>query len=148
MIEYVARKSTERIVVHCSDTLAGQDVGAAEIRGWHVNERHWIDIGYHLVVRRSGLLELGRPLWALGAHVEGFNHNSVGVCLVGGRGPRGWEDNFTPPQWSSLKFVVQLLRDGVYRGQITDICGHCDFPGVSKMCPSFDVEAWLSRERV
>lgn len=56
-----------------------------EIRSWHTSKpRWWSDIGYHFVVRRSGLVEVGRPLSKMGAHCLGHNENSIGVCWVGG----------------------------------------------------------------
>lgn len=78
------RKETKRIVVHCSATTPGMDIGAAEIRDWHVNENSWDDIGYHIVIRRDGTIEMGRQEGAQGAHAAGYNHDSFAICLVGG----------------------------------------------------------------
>ena len=61
------------LVVHCSATQAGLDVGAAEIRKWHVGQG-WKDIGYHYVIRRSGAIEPGRPESEVGAHAQGTTH--------------------------------------------------------------------------
>lgn len=143
---YISRKSTDTIAIHCADTPASLDVGAAEIRKWHVEERGWIDIGYHIVIRRSGKIEYGRPLWAVGAHVEGHNSTSVGVCMVGGSDGKGnAQDNFTPAQWIALGAVIRMLRI-TPTFDITTIRGHRQFAGVTKMCPSFDVTAWLAKE--
>ena len=80
--------------MHCSDTPPGMNIGAAEIREWHL-ERDFIDIGYHWVIPRDGSLEQGRPADTVGAHTFGYNSTSVGVCLVG-------RDQFAEAQWIPL----------------------------------------------
>lgn len=130
-----AMRQINKIVVHCSATSADQDIGVEEIRAWHL-ERGWADIGYHIVIRRNGVIERGRPLSLIGAHVKGHNHDSVGICWVGGR---YGIDNRTGAQRASLETVVKILHD-IYPD--ADIKGHRDF-GVPKECPSFDVAEWL-----
>ena len=79
----------------------------------------------------------------IGAHVAGFNENSIGICMVGGVSADDIskaENNFTKEQFASLK---QLLIDLKIRYPQATIQGHRDFPGVKKACPSFDVRAWL-----
>lgn len=123
------------LVVHCADTPKTMDIGAKEIREWHLG-RGWNDIGYHFVIRRDGVLELGRDLSLPGAHVEGHNQDSIGVCLVGGKG--GF--NFTRAQfWTLDKLIENMQR----QFPIKSILGHRDFPGVQKECPCFDVKSWL-----
>jgi N-acetyl-anhydromuramyl-L-alanine amidase AmpD len=135
------RRTTDFIVVHCAATKPSQDIGAAEIRKWHVEDRGWDDIGYHQVIRRSGAIELGRPLHVAGAHAKGFNARSVGVCLVGGIDKDGNPaNNFTYKQMDSLTITLD------YWGRIypsAEILGHRDLPGVDKACPCFDVREWL-----
>ncbi|MFL5579811.1 MAG: N-acetylmuramoyl-L-alanine amidase [Gemmatimonadaceae bacterium] len=139
---YRRREATSEIVVHCAATDA-EEVTAADVRRWHVQERGWIDGGYHCFIRRDGSLELLRPVWAVGAGVEGHNATTVHVCMAGGGRARE-ADNFTPAQWRTLASVVVLLRE-LLPGPQT-VRGHREYPGVSKWCPSFDVGAWLARE--
>lgn len=147
---YTRRTGTDSLVVHCADTYPSQDIGVKEIRDWHVDERGWIDIGYQFVIRRDGTLEHGRPIWAMGAGVRGWNANSIHGCLVGGRKPGTGpgtanpvaeaEDNFTPEQMRTLYaelVIITELNEGSER-----VLGHRDYPGVTKYCPSFDVRAW------
>lgn len=149
------RAFTDTIVVHGAWTPASLDIGAAEIREWHVKERGYDDIGYHFVIRRDGTLEPGRPQDQWGAHVQGHNTHTVGICLVGGKDvlkvekldflPETvkqealWEFNYTMEQLDALDYLLyKLLQD---YPQVTRIVGHRDFPGVTKRCPGFEVAA-------
>lgn len=130
------------LVVHCSATPPGDQIGVAEIRQWH-KAKGWDDVGYHYVVRRDGTIEAGRSLDFQGAHVEGHNHESLGLCLVGGvRSDNTPDANFTAAQYTSLEHLINLLLPR-YPGAV--VRGHRDFPGVTKACPSFDAPAWWSR---
>lgn len=129
----------EQIVIHCAATKPGQDIGAKDIRAWHL-AKGWNDIGYHHVIRRDGAVEKGRDEAVPGAHVEGHNAKTIGVCLVGGIDDRGHPDNnFTPAQWTALKTLCGELAA---RYPAALFLGHRDFPGVAKACPSFDARLW------
>lgn len=135
------RAKTDYIVVHCSAT-GTQNFGAADIDKWH-RKQGWACIGYHYVIRRDGTVEEGREEDVVGAHVAGFNENSIGICMIGGvdaDDPAKAQNNFTKEQFDSLK---QLLVDLKVRHPHATIQGHRDFPGVKKACPSFDVREWL-----
>lgn len=127
------------LVVHCSATQAKSDIGAKEIDRMH-RAQGWQMIGYHFVIRRNGALETGRPTNMIGAHVQGYNSESLGICMVGGVDPTGKaEDNFTPAQYASLSYLLQDLSQQYPKATIQ---GHRDFPGVKKDCPCFDVRSW------
>ncbi len=105
------RKSTKYIVVHCAATKPAQDIGAKEIRKWHL-DRKFKDIGYHFVIRRNGIIERGRDIDEVGAHVAGYNHCSIGICLVGGLNERSRPvDNFTEKQMETLSSLLDTLQD-------------------------------------
>ena len=128
------------IVVHCSATPPSLDIGADEIRKWHTEERGWKDIGYHFVIRRDGSVEKGREIGRSGAHVRGYNANSIGVCYVGGVSESGKaEDNRTADQSRVLFATVSSLKK---RWPEAEVLGHRDFPDVRKACPCFDVKQW------
>jgi hypothetical protein len=76
-------RDIDQLVVHCAATRPDQDIGVAEIDAEH-RAQGWDCIGYHYVIRRSGILEKGRPDSQVGAHVKGHNAFSLGICLVGG----------------------------------------------------------------
>ena len=128
-----------KIIIHCSATKPSMDIGAAEIRDWHVRGNGWHDIGYHGVIRRDGRLESGRNMAVPGAHCYGHNAASIGICLVGGLGEDGTtaEANFTPEQWESL---ARLVRDLTRKFPDAGVHGHNEF--AAKACPCFAVGAW------
>lgn len=128
------------LVVHCSATAPQLDVGADDIREWH-RTKGWKDIGYHYVIKRDGTLEKGRDDEVVGAHVEGFNTHSIGICLAGGvdlkSNPAA---NFSFYQYATLH---ELLQDLMKRYPQAAVMGHRDFPKVDKACPSFDVKSFM-----
>ncbi len=135
----VVRKKVSALVVHCSATKPNMDVGAAEIRLWHI-EKGWEDIGYHYVIRKNGTIEVGRPERFEGAHVQNHNHDTIGVCLVGGLDKDGLpDDTFSKIQKQALR---RLLIDLQQRYPKSEVLGHHDFPGVTKSCPCFNVKDW------
>lgn len=139
MAQFKKRTETNTIFVHCSATKPSQDIGVRQIRIWHKHDNGWLDIGYHLVIKRDGIVEEGRPLDVVGAHAYGHNGDSVAVCLVGGINEKGEADsNFTAEQYESLKTVIKSLK-GNYEN--ATIKGHRDVS--NKDCPSFDVHGFI-----
>ena len=131
------RRRITEIIIHCSATPEGKDYTAAMIRGWHI-ARGFSDIGYHYVIYRDGTVVLGRDVDIAGAHCEGHNSNSIGVCYIGGCTSDGKtaKDTRTPEQKTALKELLielkQLYPDARIRG-------HRDF--AAKDCPSFNATA-------
>lgn len=133
------------IVIHCSASPPNAKVNASVIDRWH-RERGFRKIGYHWIVNRDGAVEAGRSPTEIGAHAEGFNANSIGICLVGGVDAKNVpENNFTKDQFESLAFLLKGLVK-VYPD--AEILGHRDLPNVAKACPSFDVRAWLATQDI
>ncbi len=146
------------IVIHCSASPNGRTLfsgtagkpgfstPAAEINRWHKargfqrqpaflkrQEPLLCCIGYHFVVAVNGAVFNGRHLEEIGAHAQGFNQKSIGICLVG-------MDQFSVDQWNSLAALVSGLRTKFPSAQVL---GHRDLPKVAKSCPGFDVHAWI-----
>lgn len=140
------RVKTDYIAVHCSATTAKMDIGAVEIDRWH-RAKGWQCLGYHFVIRRNGTVEEGREVNKIGAHVEGWNAASVGICLAGGLAAdaKTSEANFTAEQYESLKKLIVELK---HKYPEAIVQGHRDFPGVKKDCPCFDVKVWVKQEKV
>lgn len=72
------RADTKYIVLHHE---AGWG-SAQKIHLDHVNQG-WTGIGYNFYVRQDGSIYRGRPIWATGAHAEGYNSISIGICAEG-----------------------------------------------------------------
>lgn len=129
------------LVIHCAATPANMDVGVSEIDRWH-RERGFDRIGYHFVIRRNGVIEKGRDISEVGAHVQGFNKNSIGICMVGGvNSQKVPENNFTSAQWLSLKTLVKKFQSEYPE---IKVCGHNEL--AAKACPSFNVQSWLATD--
>lgn len=154
MADFLPLTDVRFIAIHCSATTPSMDIGVPELTRWH-KERGFLTIGYHKVIRRDGTVEDGRPLNVMGAHVEGYNHCSIGVCMVGGVRMEAKntdsqsgrmqalaeipENNFTPAQWASLAKLIGVLHA---QHPAATVQGHRDFPGVTKACPCFDAKPW------
>lgn len=137
-------RKINRIIVHGAWTRASADIGAAEIESWH-RDRGFNGIGYHGVIRRDGMYEPGRSEARTGAHAPPMNRGSLGVCLVGGRDAGdGWEDNYRPEQFMTLKAVINWWT-ALYSIELDCVIGHRDVAGGSNPhCPGFDVRAWVA----
>ena len=70
------------LVIHCSDSPSGRGDNAETIHKWHL-EKGWDGIGYHYVIDEDGIVEFGRPDYWVGAHVQGHNDDSLGICMIG-----------------------------------------------------------------
>lgn len=161
-------RQINRIILHCSATPRGRDIGYRTIYKWHTDPRAlgdgkfrymgetfdtvselphdvrnrrgngWLDIGYHYVIRLDGTIEEGRPIERAGAHVLGHNHDSIGICYVGGVSADDIKiarDTRTPDQIDAMdKLIAKLKKE--YGDRIT-VHGHNEYD--NKACPSFDV---------
>ncbi len=74
------RPSTKYIALHHA---AAVTCSAATVHSWHRDGKGWSGIGYHFFVRKDGTIYRGRPLHKMGAHVEGMNNCSIGICAEG-----------------------------------------------------------------
>ena len=94
---------TSKAVIHHTAGSAKEenmDVRVKDIDRWH-KERGWTMIGYHFLILKNGVVEIGRPITMKGAHAKGRNHY-VGIALVG-------YGSFTPLQIRSLKKLLRRL---------------------------------------
>jgi len=124
-------RHVDLIVIHCSASPDYMDIGAKEIKSWHVDDNGWSDIGYHYVVRRNGEIEKGRPDETTGAHAYGVNSRSIGICWVG-------INNISPEQEKSMIGLVNWLR-GKYNVTIENVKGHKEAVKTKKTCPNINM---------
>ena len=131
-------RSIKYIVVHCSATPEGKDFTVKDITNWH-KDRGFVTIGYHYVIYRDGSIHVGRDVNQAGAHVTGYNSNSIGICYIGGCALDGKtpKDTRTMAQKKALVDILTAMRK-LYPS--AKIMGHKDFPNVAKACPSFNAK--------
>ena len=81
--------------------------------------------GYHYYIRKDGTVHLTRPVERIGAHVKGFNANSIGICYEGGLDCRGRPaDTRTPEQRATLRLLIHQLLEVclLYTSLVADSC--------------------------
>lgn len=137
-------RQVKQIIIHCSCTPAGRNIGATTIRGWH-KEKGFNDIGYHYVIRLDGTIEEGRPIDQIGAHCQGHNRNSIGICYIGGteKDCKTPKDTRTTKQRQALEQLCKQLKAEYPNATIH---GHSEF--ANKACPSFDVKQWIKEVKL
>ena len=104
-------RKIDLIIIHCSATPEGKDFTTADIDRWH-RQRGFASIGYHFVIYRDGSVHHGRPLAQVGAHCQGHNAHSIGICYIGGLTADGKhpKDSRTEEQKSALVALLRKLR--------------------------------------
>jgi len=125
-------REINKFIVHCADTPNDFRFDIDDITKWHI-QRGFKTVGYHFVILTNGFIQRGRPIEDIGAHTQGHNKDSIGVCLIGGRPP----GEFTEAQYKSLKDVYNQCCE-ITNKQL-QIFGHRDFDK-GKTCPTFDVK--------
>lgn len=145
------------IVLHCSATKETSNVSFEAIDRMH-KERGFkvivggkeIHIGYHYYITKDGVIHQGRPIEVIGAHVKGYNANSIGICYEGGLDKNGKvKDTRTDAQKESMHTLVNELR---MKFKTAKVVGHRDLsPDLNKdgkitpnewlkACPCFEVK--------
>jgi N-acetylmuramoyl-L-alanine amidase len=134
------------------------------VRSFNPELKH---IGYHYVIEVDGTIRPGRGIEEVGAHVQGSNSKSIGICLIG-------TDKFTDAQWTALRTLVIGIAAEIsgrdimhvesamkaYEGMGISIKGHRDYsPDLNgdgqitrnewiKVCPGFSVADWIKKSMV
>lgn len=125
------------IIIHCSATPEGRSLSFEECRRDHIMHRHFRDIGYHFYITRDGTVHDGRHIEKVGAHCEGHNSHSIGICYEGGLDANGKPaDTRTEAQRKALKSLVERMHHLFPKALIV---GHHDL-NPRKACPCFKVE--------
>ena len=169
------KRKLNAIVIHCAATPNGKHFTAADIdrmhkqrgfrrstqaaRNFNPELRH---IGYHYVIELDGSVQPGRHVEEIGAHVQGSNAKSIGICMIG-------TDRFTREQWTSLRNAIIATAGMIKNTAIMSVdhaldayadmgirvLGHRDFSpdkngnGIIeqhewlKICPGFSVADWI-----
>ena len=96
-----------------------------DIHSWHLNNG-WSGIGYHYFIRKDGSIYRGRPDGAIGAHCQGSNTGSLGICFEGNY----MKETMPTAQYNAGIDLIKYLR-GKY-GNLT-IYGHKEL--LATECP-------------
>lgn len=116
------RATTEFIILHHA---AASEASVTTIHNWHL-QRGWTGIGYNFYVRKDGSIYRGRPEDTIGAHTEGYNSRSIGICAEG-----NFEVETMPD--AQKRAIIELLRELKKRYPNTQIKRHKDFAATA--CP-------------
>ena len=139
----------EYIIIHHSATKDGVNPDWEAIRKYHIEVNGWQDIGYHLgleEIHGKLFLKHGRKLWDIGAHAQGFNERSIGICLVGNYD----QSILSIAKKEFLAKIVSLLLD-VYDIPVSRVLGHWEtyvlrgLP-IAKSCPGNNIKMDELRE--
>lgn len=115
--------------LHCSASDAAAHNDVAVIRGWHVNERKWNDVGYHFFVTKQGDIQPGRPLEKIPAAQQGYNTGALAICVHG-----LVEGKFTTEQFQSVIALCTAIENAY--GEPMRFRGHREVE--RKACPVFN----------
>lgn len=172
------KRTIRAIVIHCSAAPNGSNQTVHDIDAGHAARGFKRDtqavrsfnsdlphIGYHFFISHDGILHTGRGIEEIGAHVQGSNADSIGVCMAG-------TDYFSNAQWIALKNCMIALANRIsgrkdmpllsvraalhaFTDMDISIRGHRDYsPDLNgdgviqrtewlKICPGFDVSMWI-----
>ncbi len=134
-----SKRTINEIIVHCTATPEGKEETISSIRKEHLR-KGWSDIGYHYVVYLDGSIHNGRDVNISGAHCEGHNQHSIGVCYVGGLEniPKVPYDKLPPKDTRTAaqkSALLRLLRELKVLYPNATIHGHYEY--ANKACPCF-----------
>ncbi len=146
------KRRIDFIVIHCTATREDRRLSEEELERYH-RSLGYQECGYHFYVKRDGNIVTMRDMSKPGAHVRGYNSNSVGIAYEGGLDANeDPKDTRTERQRDSLQLLVSSLRRDYPEAKVV---GHRDLsPDLNgdgkittqewqKMCPCFDVETEL-----
>jgi N-acetylmuramoyl-L-alanine amidase len=132
-------RKISHIVIHCTATPHNTRVESIQ-RYWRTS-LGWRSPGYHYIIDAHGVVTQLSTLDRPTNGVQGHNARSIHIAYIGGVDATGKPvDNRTPQQLASMIHLLRTLHAAYPQARI---CGHRDFPGVRKACPSFDVATWL-----
>jgi N-acetylmuramoyl-L-alanine amidase len=136
----------KRVVVHCTASNIINPHTKESLLRFFKETQHWSKPGYTFFFDRNGVI------WKLNQHwdwdpivnyseitfgAKGYNSTSLHIAWDGGLEGNKIIDNRTKEQKSALLTFIRIARD-IYPN--IEVIGHRDLPGVTKLCPIFDVK--------
>lgn len=76
------------------------------IQTYHIESRHWDDIGYNFLVGGDGCVYEGRGWDSQGAHTKGYNVKSIGLAFI------GTFNKIVPPQ-RQMYAAQNIINEGI-----------------------------------
>jgi len=128
----------DMIVIH----QTGTPTGTVESIDRYHRSLGWAGIGYHYVLYSDGSVHKGRTNGQIGAHCQGDNATSIGVCCVGAGDALPVSAGYMNQEmWDGLLRLVHQLVSA-YNIPISRVVGHRERPSgreQGKSCPGFGV---------
>jgi len=109
-----------------------------DIHQWHLNNG-WLGIGYNEYITKDGNVFIGRGD-NQGAHVQGFNHCSYGICLQG-----DYEKEKHLPEVQYKALLERLKYHASRMPKFLKIVGHYELNPTK--CPGQYAEPFLQRAK-
>lgn len=101
-------RSINLIVVHCTASRCDRRLTPESLDRIH-RQRGFNGCGYHYYITSEGIIHPMRPSDHIGAHVRGFNSQSIGIAYEGGLLPDGSAaDTRTPGHPDRKRHCVSL----------------------------------------
>jgi N-acetylmuramoyl-L-alanine amidase len=104
------KREINTLVIHHSASLRNTKCVAQDIERWHL-QRGFREIGYHFVLRGDGHIQVGRDMNKIGAHVKGYNADSIGICAIGNFSETDPVPLRLEPQFINLARLVNRIVD-------------------------------------
>ena len=120
------RSTTKRIILHHAEA---SKCTAEDIHRWHLNNG-WAGAGYHFLVRKDGSIYRLRPENKVGAHAQGANSDSIGICFEGSY----MTETMPQAQINAGKELVAYLKK---KYNISKVQAHRDVCSTSCPGPNF-----------
>ncbi len=126
------RASYQTLVIHHSAFYQADGIATLlEVQRLHREDRGWADVGYHYLVDRDGAIYEGRNIGVRGAHTQGRNTGSAGLCLLG-------DFRYKSPTRAQWEGLVALSRWLIAELDLTHLAAHNQF-NEATLCPGATV---------
>lgn len=137
-------RQINHIVLHC--TATAQSTTVESILNYWKNIKKWKSPGYHYLIEADGTVNKIHPIESVSNGVRGYNSDSIHISYIGGVA----EDLTPTDNRTAMQVLAQLdiLIKLKERFPYAKICGHRDFEGVNKACPSFDVKEFIKQVKL
>lgn len=127
---YTMPTPTPRLWLHHAAVEYEGAAAVRECQRFHMDSKGWADIAYSFLVDDDGTVYEGRGAGVVGAHTEGDNSSSHGICAMGNYQGRDPSDTL-------IRAIAGLVAHGhrLYWWPAAFTGGHRQAPGAQTACP-------------